>query len=124
MKLISTGKIVSLSIIALVMTGCAGSRYNLHNNGLYYEANSQNCPTSKTNKDRSISCYNKEGKYLYKRYPVSQSAVQSQRMIEQQAAASAARSLDNLNSTLAYQNRTNALMYSNMYYKPYGYYGY
>ncbi len=120
MKLKNIGKLFTVGGIALIMAGCTGSRYNLHNNGLYYEANSHNCPKSTMNKDRSINCYDKEGKYLAKRYPVSQAAVQNQRMIEQQQAASAARSLDNLNATLAYQNRTNALMYSNLY-RPYGY---
>ncbi len=108
-------KKIILGIIILLFLGGCGSRYSLAKNGLYYEANSNNCPKTRL-VGNIIQCYDKNGRFLYSRRPVNPAMVQNERIENQR---SYDRTIANINATTAYNNRTTAMMMSG--YNPYRY---
>ena len=109
-----------MSILMLITTGC-GSPYVMNKvNGRYYETSNRDCPLQKMKSDGlTVECYTKEGKYIKNLYPVHNNVIRERRYQQQQFN----QSMNSLNQTIAYQNRTNAISMSNMY-SPYGYYRY
>ncbi len=103
MRKLILGIIVMFGII--VLSGC-GSRYNIAGNGMYYQANSSNCPRSKTVGNK-LYCAHKKGQFLYTKDPVHPNVIREHRYQQEQTT----QAINNLNAQIAYQNRTNAIKY-------------